>query len=205
MRIATRGSPLARWQAEHVAAALQARDPSLEVELVVVSTEGDRRRDVSLSEIGGKGVFVKEVQAALLDGRAEVAVHSAKDLPAIGPEGIVVAAVPERADPRDGLVGAALAHLAEGATVATGSRRRAVQLQEVRPDLRVIDLRGNIDTRVARAQDPDVDAVVVAVAALDRLGRRDALAEVLEPGVMLPQVGQGSLAIECRSDDAPTR
>ena len=189
-----------------MAAELRAHEPGLEVELVVVSTEGDRRRDVSLAEIGGKGVFVKEVQAAVLDGRADVAVHSAKDLPALTPDGLVVAAVPPRADPRDGLVGSTLDDAGPmGATVATGSRRRAVQLVEVRPDLVIVDLRGNIDTRVARAGDDDVDAVVVAVAALDRLGRSDAIAEVLDPSVMLPQVGQGSLAIECRVDDAATR
>jgi hydroxymethylbilane synthase len=168
-----------------------------------VSTEGDRRRDVSLAELGGKGVFVKEVQAAVLDGRADLAVHSAKDLPAVTVEGLVVGAVPERGDPRDALAGATLATLAVGATVATGSKRRSVQLLDARPDLRIVDLRGNIDTRLAKVG--EVDAVVIAVAALERLDRTDAIAEALDVDVMLPQVGQGALAIECRSDDRETR
>jgi hydroxymethylbilane synthase len=193
---------LARWQAQHVAARLSATG-DVDVELVAVSTEGDRRRDVSLSELGGKGVFVKEVQAAVLDGRADLAVHSAKDLPAVTVESLVVGAVPERADPRDALAGAALAALPIGATVATGSKRRAVQLLDVRPDLQIVDLRGNIDTRLAKVG--EVDAVVVAVAALERLERTDAIAAVLDVDVMLPQVGQGALAIECRSDDDETR
>jgi hydroxymethylbilane synthase len=190
---------LARWQAQHVAALL---GDAATVELVTVSTEGDRRRDVSLSELGGKGVFVKEVQAAVLEGRADLAVHSAKDLPALTPSGLVVAAVPERADPRDALVGAALRDLPPGATVATGSRRRAVQLLAARSDLRIVDLRGNIDTRLAKVG--EVDAVVVAVAALERLGRAGVIDEVLDVETMVPQVGQGSLAIECRADDDAT-
>jgi hydroxymethylbilane synthase len=202
LRLATRGSPLARWQAQHVAARLTAGG-DVEVELVAVSTEGDRRRDVSLSELGGKGVFVKEVQAAVLDGRADLAVHSAKDLPALTVEGLVVGAVPERADPRDALAGAALSALPAGATVATGSKRRSVQLLDARPDLHIVDLRGNIDTRLAKVG--EVDAVVVAVAALERLDRTDAIAEALGVDVMLPQVGQGALAVECRSDDDATR
>jgi hydroxymethylbilane synthase len=193
---------LARWQAQHVAARLSAGG-DVEVELVAVSTEGDRRRDVSLAELGGKGVFVKEVQAAVLDGRADLAVHSAKDLPAVTVEGLVIGAVPDRADPRDALAGGALDALPDGATVATGSKRRAVQLSDARPDLRIVDLRGNIDTRLAKVG--EVDAVVVAVAALQRLDRTDAIAEVLEVDVMLPQVGQGALAIECRADDDATR
>jgi hydroxymethylbilane synthase len=193
---------LARWQAQHVAARLSAGG-DVEVELVAVSTEGDRRRDVSLAELGGKGVFVKEVQAAVLDGRADLAVHSAKDLPAVTVEGLVIGAVPDRADPRDALSGAALGALPDGATVATGSKRRAVQLSDARPDLRIVDLRGNIDTRLAKVG--EVDAVVVAVAALQRLDRTDAIAEVLDVDVMLPQVGQGALAIECRADDDETR
>jgi hydroxymethylbilane synthase len=185
-----------------VAARLRAAHGTL-VELVVVRTEGDRRRDVPLAEIGGKGVFVKEVQAAVLDGRADAAVHSAKDLPAVGPPGLVIAAVPERADPRDALVGSTLAGLTSGATVATGSRRRACQLLAARPDLHVVGLRGNIDTRLARVG--EVDAVVVAHAALLRLELADRVAEVLDPDAMLPQVGQGALAIEARSDDEETR
>jgi hydroxymethylbilane synthase len=203
LRLATRASALARWQAEHVAAGIALRLPEVSVELVVVSTEGDRRLDVPLSEIGGKGVFVKEVQAAVLDGRADVAVHSAKDLPAITPDGLVVAAVPPRADPRDALVGVPLVAIPSGGRVATGSRRRAAQLLDARPDLDIVGLRGNIDTRLAKADEHH--AVVVAVAALERLGHADRIAEVLAVDVMCPQVGQGALAVECRADDPGTR
>jgi len=208
LRIATRGSPLARLQAGIVAgllAASGAGDP----EFVVVRTEGDRR-DEPIDRIGGQGLFVKEVQEAVLAGRADLAVHSAKDLPPGTPEGLVVAAVPPRADPRDGLVGRRLADLAPGAVVATGAARRRAQLANVRPDLTFVDLRGNMEKRVARARraespDGDVDAVVVAVAALERLGWMDRLAEILPLSVMLSQVGQGALAVECRADDEATR
>jgi hydroxymethylbilane synthase len=199
VRLATRGSALARWQAGHVGQLITARHPDVDIELVVVSTQGDRQTEVPLATLGGKGVFVKEVQAAVADGRADVAVHSAKDLPGITPEGLVIAAVPERADPRDGLVGRALDDIPLGGQVATGSRRRAVQLLALRPDLDIVGLRGNIETRVAKAADHD--AVVVAVAALERLSLADRLAEIFEPAVMVPQVGQGSLAVECRADD----
>jgi hydroxymethylbilane synthase len=197
LRAATRGSALARWQTDHVAALL-----GVDVEVVVISTEGDRRTDVPIEAIGGRGVFVKEVQAAVLDGRADFAVHSAKDLPSspeLQPEGLVIASVPERADPRDVLVGATLDGLATGALVATGSVRRRVQLANLRPDLSFTGLRGNIDTRLAKAK--DVDAIVMAAAALHRLGKDDEIAEVLEPDVLLPQVAQGALAIECRAGD----
>jgi len=203
LRLATRGSALARWQAEWVAAAIRAAAPEVDCELVVVSTEGDRRRDVPLEVIGGKGVFVKEIQAAVLDGRADVAVHSAKDLPAVGPDELVIAAVPEREDPRDVLVGLPLDEIPDGGEVATGSRRRAVQLTERRPDLRIVGLRGNIGTRLAKAEEHH--AVVAAAAALRRLGLTDRIAETLDVDVMIPQVGQGCLAIECRTADAGTR
>ena len=199
LRAATRGSPLARWQADHVATLLA----PVEVDAVVVTTTGDRDRTSPLLEIGGKGVFVKEVQAAVLEGRADLAVHSAKDLPSETPEGLVIAAVPERADPRDALVGRALADLPTSATIATGSARRQSQLAAHRPDLRFVGLRGNMDTRLAAAADHG--AVVVAMAALDRLGRSSEAAEVLDPSIVLPQVGQGTLAIECRADDVGTR
>jgi hydroxymethylbilane synthase len=205
LRVATRGSALARWQADHVAVLAQKAEPGLEVETVVVETSGDRRRDLPIWELGGKGAFVKEVQAAVLEGRADVAVHSAKDLPSLTPHGLVIGAVPERADVRDALVGVALAALAHGAVVATGSLRRRAQLAYARPDLRFESLRGNMATRLARADAPDVDAVVVAAAALDRLSLADRIAERLDPGVMLPQVGQGALAVECRADDTDTR
>jgi len=203
LRAATRGSPLARWQADHVAALLDAGHDGLTHEAVVVSTTGDRDHSRPLAEIGGKGVFVKEVQAAVLDGRADLAVHSAKDLPSTTPERLVIAAVPERADPRDALVGRALADLAPGARIATGSARRRSQLANHRPDLTFVGLRGNMDTRIAAAADHG--AVMVALAALERLGRADEVAEVLDPSVVLPQAGQGTLAIECRADDDATR
>jgi hydroxymethylbilane synthase len=205
LRVATRGSALARWQADHVAELAQKAEPGLDVETVVVVTSGDRRRDVPIWELGGKGMFVKEVQAAVLEGRADVAVHSAKDLPSLTPDGLVIGAVPERADVRDALVGAALHALPSGAVVATGSLRRRAQLAHVRPDLRFDILRGNIATRLARTDDADVDAVVVAAAALDRMGLSDRIAERLDPDMMLPQVGQGALAVECRTEDTDTR
>jgi hydroxymethylbilane synthase len=160
VRAATRGSPLARWQTEHVATLLRSAASDVEVELVVVETTGDRRRDVPIAELGGKGVFAKEVQSAVLDGRADIAVHSAKDLPAVTPDGLLLAAVPERADPRDALVGRGLDGIPRGGTVATGSLRRRVQLAAIRPDLRFAELRGNMETRVRRAE--EYDAVVVA-------------------------------------------
>lgn len=199
IRIATRGSDLARWQADHVGSLLG------DYELVVVSTEGDRRADVPLAAMGGKGVFVKEVQAAVLEGRADLAVHSAKDLPALTPEGLRLAAVLERADARDGLAGTAFDELPTGARVATGSQRRRVQLLALRPDLEIVDVRGNIGTRLSRVDEGRFDALVVAVAALDRLGLRSRLTTVFGPDQMLPQVGQGALAVECRTNDLRTR
>jgi hydroxymethylbilane synthase len=204
LRVATRGSALARWQADHVVALLGKVVPDIDVEIVVVETGGDRRLDVQIWELGGKGVFVKEVQAAVLDGRADLAVHSAKDLPSSTPAGLVIAAVPERADVRDALVGSTLAGLPEGATVATGSLRRQAQLAHVRPDLKFQGLRGNIPTRVERAGRDGVAAVVAASAALDRLGIADRITERLAVDTMLPQVGQAALAVECRADDDDT-
>lgn len=203
LRVATRGSALALWQARHVASLLRAAHPGLEVTEVIVETAGDRNREVPISAIGGRGVFTKEVQAAVLDGRADLAVHSAKDLPSsaeLQPEGLVLAAVPERADPRDALVGATLDAIPPGGTVGTGSVRRRAQLADRRPDLTFAELRGNIDTRLAKAA--DFAAIVVAYAALQRLERTDAVAEVLEPTVMLPQVAQGALALESRPESA---
>jgi hydroxymethylbilane synthase len=172
------------------------------VELVVVDTAGDRRPDVPVWEMGGQGVFVKEVQAAVLDGRADVAVHSAKDLPSVTAPGLRLASVPAREDPRDALVGSTLAALPAGARIATGSVRRRAQLAWLRPDLTFASLRGNIPTRIARAADHN--AIVVAMAALLRLGLAERATEVLEPHLLLPQVGQGALAIECRAGDDET-
>jgi hydroxymethylbilane synthase len=201
LRVATRGSQLARWQAQLVVDRLAERW-GVEAELVIVETAGDRRRDVPISELGGQGVFVKEVQAAVLDERADLAVHSAKDLPSVTAPGLRLACVPERQDPRDALVGSTLAALPTGARVGTGSVRRRSQLAWIRPDLTFARLRGNVPTRVIKSSDHD--AVVVAVAALHRLDLDDRIAEILDPDVMLPQVGQGALAIECRGGDDRT-
>jgi hydroxymethylbilane synthase len=164
---------------------------------------GDQRTDVAIWEMGGQGVFVKEVQAAVLDGRADFAVHSAKDLPSESPDGLVIAAIPEREDPRDALVGSTLEGLPVGARVGTGSVRRRAQLAWARPDLTFAGLRGNIDTRLAKAS--EFDAIVVAAAALRRLERTFVIDEVLDPLIVLPQVGQGALAVECRADDVAVR
>ena len=209
LRAATRGSALALWQTDHVAALLAAvgRERGIEVtvEKVIVETVADARLDIPIWEMGGKGVFVKEVQAAVLDGRADLAVHSGKDLPALTPYELVLAAVPERADPRDVLVGATLEGLPVGGLVATGSVRRRAQLAWLRPDLTFAGLRGNIATRLAKAS--EFDAIVMAAAAVDRLGLDlgDRVVEVLEPSVMLPQVAQGALAVECRTADRIAR
>jgi hydroxymethylbilane synthase len=202
-RLATRGSPLALWQATHVASLLRQAHPGLEVELVSVTTTGDRRSEVPVWEIGGQGVFVGEVQSTVLVGDADAAVHSAKDLPPVPASGLCLAAVPERGDPRDVLVGRRLADLAPGAAVATGSQRRRAQLAWLRPDLSFHSLRGNIATRLSRV--PEGGAVVVAQAALLRLGLSPEPMEILGIDVMLPQVAQGALAVECRSDDTASR
>jgi hydroxymethylbilane synthase len=203
LRVATRGSALARWQAQHIADLLRATDPDVDVGLVIVETTGDRRQDVPIWQMGGKGVFVKEVQAAVLDGRADVAVHSAKDLPSTQLSGLVIGAVPERGEVRDALVGSTLDALPAGARVATGSARRRAQLADHRPDLTFASLRGNIATRLERAAEHD--AIVVAAVALERVGRGDAITELLPTDVLLPQVGQGALAVECREADNELR
>ncbi len=202
-RIATRRSPLARAQAALVADLLVAANPGLRVEFVHVVTSGDRDRSKPIEELGERGVFSRGVQAALLDGRADIAVHSYKDLPTEPLAGLRIAAVPLRADPRDALVsrsGAVLADLPAGASVGTGSARRSAQVLAVRPDLRVRPLRGNVGTRVAKVQDGELDAAVLAVAGLKRAGLADAIAEVLEPPSFLPAPAQGALAVEVRAD-----
>jgi len=196
IRIATRASALARWQAERVGGLL-GRD----VEFVPVTTTGDRDQTSELHAIGGQGVFTKEVQQAVLDGLADVAVHSAKDLPTATPPGLVLASIPERADPRDALVGSTLHDLGPGARIGTGSVRRRAQLAAARSDLWFGPLRGNIETRLRKRGELGYDAVVVAFAALERLGLAARATEVLDPSVMLPQVAQGALAAECRVDD----
>ncbi len=203
IRAATRASPLARWQTDHVIDLIRAVAPSVGVSTVPVTTTGDQRAHTPIHQMGGKGVFVKEVQAAVLDGRADIAVHSAKDLPSITPEALVLAAVPERGDPRDGLVGAKLADLHRGATVGTGSVRRRAQLAGLRPDLNFAELRGNIATRLRKAS--QFDAIVMAVAALNRLGVVPEVLDPLPPGVLVPQAGQGAIALECRQGDHELR
>jgi hydroxymethylbilane synthase len=198
LRVATRGSALARWQAERVVELLE-----VDAELVIVSTRGDERADVPIHAMGGTGVFVTEVDHRVLGGHADIAVHSAKDLPSATEPGLVLAAVPERGDVRDALVGAALADIPTGGRVGTGSVRRRAQLANLRPDLTFGELRGNIPTRLEKAT--AFEAVVLAAAGLDRLGLGDRVAERLSPAVMLPQVAQGALAVECRADDESTR
>lgn len=206
LRLASRGSPLARWQAERVASRLAAT--GVECSVMVVETEGDRRSAIPIEELGGQGVFVREVQVAVTRGEADAAVHSAKDLPAsreLSVPGLTIGAIPERADSRDLLVGSTLEALPTGSTVATGSIRRRAQLANLRPDLVFTGLRGNMDRRLARADTEGVTAVVVAKAAADRLGWSPPpgmATEVFEPSTMVPQVAQGALAVECRSDDA---
>ncbi|MEA2825688.1 MAG: hydroxymethylbilane synthase [Actinomycetota bacterium] len=202
LRAATRASTLARVQTAAVSDMLAAAW-GIEVEAVVVDTVGDRRTDAPIWAIGGQGVFVKEVQAAVLDGRADIAVHSSKDLPSKPSDGMVIAAFPPRADPRDALVGGRLADLPPGARIGTGSIRRRAQLAWLRPDLTFAGLRGNMETRLAKAA--GFDAIVVAAAALQRLGRSAERTDVLDPELVVPQVGQGAMAVECREDDTATR
>ena len=204
LRIATRGSDLALTQTRHIAARLE-RELSVTTELVVLRTTGDRIQDRSLAKIGGKGLFVKEIEEALLDGRADVAVHSAKDVPARIADGCVIAAHPEREDPRAALAskirGQGVDDLREGARVGTGSTRRMALLRAHRPDLELVPLRGNVPTRLAKIQEDDLDAVVLACAGLDRLGLTESIDERIAPEILLPAVGQGLLALETREGD----
>ena len=200
IRLATRRSPLAQLQARYVQERL--RSLSIESELVLVQTRGDANTSASLTSLGGQGIFAVEVQRSVLCGDADVAVHSAKDLPSTTPEGLTLACVPERRDPFDVLVGRSLAGLGPGATVATGSPRRRALLLERRPDLNIVGLRGNMASRLAAAGRDGVDAVVAAAAALDRLGQVSLAAERLDASWFVPQVGQGALALEIRENDA---
>jgi len=202
VRLATRSSAQATAQAQAVADALMAAHPGVAVELVFVETLGDQRTDVPLHSIGGQGVFVKEVQRAVLDGHADLAVHSAKDLPSVTADGLQLAAFCARRDARDALVGRALADLPEGATVATGSVRRRAQLQAVRPDLSFVELRGNIHTRLSKL--PEGGSLVMAVAAMEILGITDRIAQALPVPEFVPAPGQGCVAIECREGDDAT-
>lgn len=204
LRIATRGSDLALYQARHIAARIE-KELECETELVVLRTTGDRIQDRSLAKIGGKGLFVKEIEEALLDGRADVAVHSAKDIPAKIAEGCVLAAYPERVDPRDALAakvrGTKLLDLPSGARVGTGSTRRTALLHSIRPDLEIIPLRGNVPTRLGRLDEGELDAVILACAGLDRLELSSAIDDRISTDLMLPAIGQGTLALETRADD----
>lgn len=202
LRLATRRSPLALIQAELVQRQLLER--GVTSVLVPLETRGDREVEVSLDQLGAQGVFAVEVQRAVMEDDADVAIHSAKDLPSSTPEGLTLTCVPQRLDAADVLIGRSLAGLGPGATVATGSPRRRALLLERRPDLRVVGLRGNMATRLAAANQSGIDAVVVAAAALERLGENDLVAERLDTEWFIPQVGQGALALEVRDDDDTT-
>ncbi len=206
IRIATRRSPLAKWQANHVSGLLRRNEPGLEVRLHEVVTKGDKILDVPLADVGGKGLFVKEIEDALLAGDAEVAVHSMKDLPAELAVGLVIGAVPEREDPRDALCSPryrTLDALPRGAKVGTSSLRRSAQLKAMRPDLEMQVVRGNVETRLRKASE-GLDAVVLAYAGLRRLGLAQHATHVFSPEEMLPAVAQGALALEARAADAAT-
>jgi hydroxymethylbilane synthase len=208
LRVATRKSQLALWQAEHVATLLRRAHAGLEVELVPMVTQGDRIQDRTLAAIGGKGLFIKELEVALEERRADIAVHSMKDLPSDLPEGLIIAAVLERADARDALLTAKAARLDDlprGARVGTSSLRRQAQLLAARPDLTIETLRGNVDTRLRRLDAGDMDAIVLACAGLIRLGLESRITSRLDPKISLPAVAQGVIGIECRSADARTR
>jgi hydroxymethylbilane synthase len=207
LRLGTRGSALARAQAEVVVRDLESRHPGLAVELVLVRTTGDRLQQGPLAPVGGKGLFVKELEEGLLAGSIDFAVHSLKDVPAVVPDRLAIAAIPERADPRDVLVSReeGLAALPAGARLGTASVRRRAQLLARRRDLDVVVLRGNVDTRLRRWREGEFTAIVLAAAGLARLGIDEPAARPLSPDVLLPAVGQGALALECRSDDAATR
>jgi len=195
--IASRGSQLALWQARWVEAQLRAAGYACRIE--IVKTTGDKITDVPLAKVGTKGLFTKEIEEALLDGRADLAVHSLKDLPTELPAGLVLAAIPEREDPRDAIIGKTLAELPLGAKVGTSSLRRSAQLRALRPDLIVESIRGNIDTRLRKLDEGQYDAILLAAAGLKRLGWADRISQILSPDLMCPAVGQGALAIESRA------
>jgi len=204
LRIGTRGSLLALRQSEQVKAALSAMHPELRIELKIIKTTGDKILDVPLAKVGGKGLFVKEIEEALLARQVDLAVHSMKDVPAMLPEGLEIAAVPAREDPRDVLVSGkagTLEELPHGAVIGTGSLRRGAQALALRPDLRVETLRGNLDTRLRKARDGGYDAVILAAAGLHRMGWKDRITAYLDPDVFIPAIGQGALGIEVRADD----
>jgi hydroxymethylbilane synthase len=207
-RIATRKSPLALWQAEHVRSRLQEAHPDLEVELVTMSTKGDRVLDSPLAKIGGKGLFVKELEQGMLAGDADIAVHSMKDVPVEFPDGLGIGAILEREDPHDAFVSNrfdSIESLPEAAVVGTSSLRRQCQLRAVRPDLDIRDLRGNVGTRLGKLDNGDYDAIVLACAGLKRLGLAGRITRSIGTEAMLPAIGQGIIGIETRLDDARVR
>jgi hydroxymethylbilane synthase len=204
LKIATRRSPLALWQAEWVKARLEELHPGIQVELVKMVTQGDKILDVPLAKIGGKGLFVKELETGMLEGEADIAVHSMKDVPVEFPEGLHLAVICEREDPRDAFVSNTYANfdeLPQGAKVGTSSMRRALQIAERRPDLEIISLRGNVNTRLAKLDAGEYDAIILAAAGLIRLGFEARIADFIDPSISLPAMGQGAVGIECRSDD----
>lgn len=204
LTIATRKSPLAMWQAEHVAARLREAHPDLQVELLGMSTQGDKILDTPLAKIGGKGLFVKELEQGMLDGRADIAVHSMKDVPVEFPEGLHLPIIMQREDPRDAFVSNnfnSLDELPQGARVGTSSLRRECQLAASRPDLKILPLRGNVNTRLRKLDDGEYDAIILASAGLKRLGFNDRIKDFIGTDQSLPAIGQGAIGIECRSDD----
>ena len=205
IRIATRKSPLAMWQAEHVAAALRKAHPGLEVEILGMSTQGDKILDTPLAKIGGKGLFVKELEERMLAGDADIAVHSMKDVPVELPPGLHLAVIMEREDPRDAFVSNRfpdLDALPQGAKVGTSSLRRQCQLADRRPDLEIVPLRGNVNTRLRKLDEGEYDAIILATAGLLRLGFGDRIRNRITIADSLPAIGQGAIGIECRQDDA---
>ena len=204
IKIGTRGSKLALWQANWVKSALKAGHPSLSVELVAIKTKGDKILDVPLAKVGGKGLFVKEIEDALLNGRIDLAVHSMKDMPAEIPDGLCIGAIPKRETPQDVLIsreGLLLSQLRQNARIGTSSLRRTAQLLHARPDLVVLPLRGNLDTRLTKLETENLDAIILAAAGVKRLGLEHRITEYLDEKVMLPAVGQGALCIEIREND----
>jgi hydroxymethylbilane synthase len=208
VRIGTRGSALALWQAHHVRDALRARHPGLRVEVEIISTEGDRVQDRPLHEIGGKGLFVRAIEQRLLDRTVDLAVHSMKDLPAFGPPGLVIACTPRREDPRDALVGppgTTLVSLPPGTRLGTGSLRRGALARRINPGVEIVPIRGNVPTRVGKVDGGELYAVLLAAAGLHRLDQAARIAEHLDPGAFCPAPAQGILALQCRDDDAWVR
>jgi hydroxymethylbilane synthase len=207
IRIATRHSPLAMWQAHFVKAELLKFHPELNVEILPMKTKGDIILDTPLAKVGGKGLFVKELEVAMLEGKADIAVHSMKDVPVDFPEGLGLKIICEREDPRDAFVSnnySSIEQLPQGAVVGTCSLRRQCQIRELRPDIVIKDLRGNVNTRLRKLDEGQYDAIVLAAAGLIRLEMPERIASYIEPEVSLPAVGQGAVGIECRLDDAQT-